>query len=257
MNTPATLMDRSCPVVAIARRLAFAAASSLLVAATASAEVVYSQTFDPFVVSGNAVERNFNNWAALTSQAGWGVYFGSDGTAALNPVVQAGGSIWSQTSTTGHVFLGTGLDLDFSAPTTIQLDSAQSGTTDRFRFLIQTDDGLWYISNTAFQPGQYGSISAAIDASAATSTLLFSSSASDWSLFSLSSQGITITALTADLSSTTVTGIGWWSYTTSGSIVARFDNLIVTSLIPEPSTCAALLGAAGLGAAMVLRRRRF
>lgn len=127
------------------------------------------------------------------------------------------------------------------------------------RVLVQVG-GSWYASNQTFVAT---STSSAANFQFATpeqvaKSLTFTTSASAWRSFTIDpgvSMSVGGTTLGADLSTATVTGIGFYVDAIANSLV-RIDTVAVsTSAIPEPSTCATLAGAA-IGSLVILRRRR-
>lgn len=246
-------------------KLALLAGLTLIGAASAvrANVTLYLQTFDPHT-NPNPVERHFNHADLRPRLAGWTAYNGADGSTLAGgsgqPSVQTSGAIWSQPNTTGHVYQATGdaFTFDLSDAITLSVDSVQSSASriGRVRFMIQIDN-QWYASASTIQPLNYDNFSAAETAEADTTlSLALSTDASAWLAFTLDGTGVSLTALIADLPSSSVTGVGWWTYTTSISTVIRFDNFAITSAIPEPSAFAALFGVLGLATALGARRRR-
>ncbi|RRJ95418.1 PEP-CTERM sorting domain-containing protein [Opitutaceae bacterium TAV4] len=256
----------------LATNLALAGLATTVFAATPIE--IYSQ---PFVASNYnpetdlGVERNFNTWASLTGNAGWSVVLGANGTTTTAPTVQNSSVIWSQPNTTGFVFRDTSIDVELASwqNVEISIDTVQSSSSriGRLQFLIQVDNDKWYISNTVLRPitaSGWGSIPAG---DSPTVSFEFSTDKAAWSLFTLNTDdpattevnegGIVQTALTENLSASRITGIGWYTYTTSSSGIQRFDNLTITATpIPEPATAALLLGGVLLLGATLLRRTR-
>jgi hypothetical protein len=110
-------------------------------------------------------------------------------------------------------------------------------------------DTTWYVSSTTF--------SSPTSTAWQQHTLTFTTDASAWlSLdFVPGSSLNTGVVLTSDLPSGNLTAIGLFNPTHTNTY--RFDDVTLTTLaIPEPSTFAALGGAAALVCAVFLRRRR-
>lgn len=153
--------------------------------------------------------------------------------------------------------------LNLTAGNSISWNMGNSTTTPSVRLMIQlggdgsVGSGSWYASSLSFSNSSNFSLFS--DFANATSgvsfSLNFSTLATDWRSVTLNpgtelSLGST---LGANLSSTTITGIGF--YMVNGSTLnsnIRLDNLTV---VPEPTTAALAMGALGL-LALVVRRRQ-
>lgn len=238
-----------------ARFLGLAASFSFAHAASAST-AIYSQTFDNTL----GTNRQFN---AAMNPLGWSVYTASTGTKISSETLSADSTIFSSppSGTNGgiaRVYLGTDINLPQASVGEITFDSVRSSANGQVRLLIQIGGDNWYVSTTVFNPVTASSWAAASDSNV-TLGLTFSSAAANWSAATLapdSAMSISGTALTDDLPSGNITGIGWWVtnlHATNG-VTVRLDTMQVMA-IPEPSSFAALAGAAGLGSAFLRRRR--
>lgn len=211
-------------------------------------------------------QETFNNTSGTStsvSSIGWNAYQGSTATvistsnnaavissATGNPTSDGNGYFGFIGTATYPAHVGTvAVTKTFSssidiANSTITWTMANSSTAVTAQLLIQVNNS-WYISNTTFSNTQaYTSISTASTASI-LQTLNFSTAAADWSAFTLSPYvSMTVgTTLGADLSSSSITGIGFY-LSNATDLVARLDTLTVT--VPEPSTAALALCGTGL-----------
>lgn len=137
-----------------------------------------------------------------------------------------------------------------------------NGSTTASVYLMIQQGGNWYASTAAFQnsaayTGGTFSSSTAPDVS---KSLVFSTSAANWHLVTLnpgSQLSYSLTALTQDLASSTITGVGFYLQSTTQNANMRIDTLNITgtaAAIPEPSTYAAVAGLSVLGLAAGRRR---
>jgi hypothetical protein len=139
-------------------------------------------------------------------------------------------------------------DLAFS----VSIDSGFGGATTNARFIVQIDDGAWFVSTTFL-----GNPTATPSAK----TLVFDAAAASWQNLTVTGTGAinspaTIGATaTADLAGT-ITGVGVLGVH-AGNGTVNFDNFLITGTVavPEPSSCALAGGLAALGL-VALRRRR-
>lgn len=153
--------------------------------------------------------------------------------------------------------------LNLTAGNSISWNMGNSTTTPAVRLMIQlggdgsVSSGSWYASSLTFSnTSNYASFSDFTSATSGVSfSLNFSTLATDWRSVTLTpgtelSLGST---LGSNLSSTTITGIGF--YMVNGSTLnsnIRLDNLTV---VPEPTSAALAVGALSL-LALVVRRRQ-
>lgn len=255
MNTGISLLGRCLPCVLIAV-LGLAVASKSL-----GATVIYNEQFD-----------NSTGSSAAVNTVGWSSYLGSTASnistqvnatvissVAGNPTADGNGyfgfigtgTFPAHTGTLAFVTTFSTLDISGS---TITWTMANGSTAPVIQLLIQVN-GNWYVSNQTFSNSTtYASISTPPTATI-LQTLTFSTQASDWSAFTLtpwSSMSVG-SVLSSDLSSSAITGIGFYLSNAADATV-RLDSLTVT--VPEPGTTA-LLGVClvMLGARTIKRTR--
>lgn len=144
--------------------------------------------------------------------------------------------------------------LDLANGYTISWTEGNNNSSAAVRLLLQiggtgtVGSGTWVASTSTFTTSSANlcvtaaSFSAAVTANL-TKTVTFSTDKALWSSFTLNpTSSMTLgSALTSDLSSSTITGIGFYLYDTTQSVV-RLDSL---QIVPEPTTYA-LVGAAAL-----------
>lgn len=209
--------------------LAFTMLSAFAASAVNAEDILYDQAF----TNTSGSEQN------ITYINGWNSYYAGTGNEQYTNVrlrSDSNGYIWVNPTSTGFVIEGTDISVALSEVSTISIDTIQTKTAASFQLLIHIDDGSWYISTTSFTPKTASSWATAISEGIDYNEVLaFSTDSSAWMTFEMSSSGITTTALTEDLSGTTITGIGWYVTSTESYNYSRFDNLEVTS-IPEAST---------------------
>ena len=240
----------------------------VLAASSLSAQVLYQETFTNSGASNAALSTvgwSAYNTSAATSVSGNSLVYlpnlagnpnATNGFLAINTTGPTNRTDYAAVTTYSDFTGGTPMNLNNTTITWVQGNNTMNTSV---RLLIQTGGdgsvgtGNWYASSTAFTTDPAVS-SAANFASATTAdltkTITFSLTASNWNAFTLDpgtamSLGST---LGADLSTSTITGIGFYVSTpTSSNSVSRLDTLTVT-VVPEPS--AALL--AGLGLAVTV-----
>lgn len=243
----------------------------VLTASALHAQVLYQENF------ANSTGNN----RPLTD-AGWSAYYTSGATSIGGSTAYLAPQTGNPNSTNGYFAINTtgpSTRTDYAAVTsysdfaggipmnlnntTISWVQGNNDVNTTVRLLIQiggdgsVDSGSWYASSTSFTTNPAIS-SAANFASATTAdltkTITFSLTASNWNAFTLdpgTSMSLGST-LGANLSTSTITGIGFYVSTpTLSNSVSRLDSLTV-SVIPEPST--ALL--VGLGLAVAVGRFR-
>jgi hypothetical protein len=238
---------------------------------------LYFQPFDPYMNGNTASERTMNVWTGQQSEESWVAYNGSTGVAISSsyPVIQTGGTIYSSPTSTngGYVAVATGesltLDLGDYDRVDFTIDASQSSSQRQvsMRFLVQLEGSDQWYATTAIKPayGQY--LSSPADP---LITFTFTTDKTAWSLLDISTDdpgteevneaGVVLSALAEDLPTTSITGFGWyWYSTTTSGIITRFDNLAITGYtlaIPEPAATALLAGSVFLLGAFVRRRFR-
>ncbi|PAW77893.1 MAG: hypothetical protein B9S32_09855 [Verrucomicrobia bacterium Tous-C9LFEB] len=246
---------------------------------SAQAQVLYSQSF-----------TNATGATSGVSMAGWNAYIGANAVNVTGPgsvaALTAGNSVTMPNKTgnpnTSNGFLqfyngeNTGLvSQSFSAVVTglnLNLTSGTSmiswkmntslATSQELRLLVQVG-GAWYVTNSTFAQTALSQSTAGNFDVADTGSFLFSTAASTWSAFTLignSSSSVADGTMaigatqTLDLSSSTITGIGFYAAVSTRYNILRIDSLEVNA-VPEPSSLMLLLGASGM-LGMGLRRRR-
>lgn len=235
---------------------------------------LYTETFDN-TTSGNL----------KAGDLGWSAFVGS---SALNVTNVAGvtgmdyvaGSLGagSPASPTGFLFANNGATanqtfglvdtftsgLSLTSGDTISWRMGNNLTSATAQILIQiggdgtVGSGTWYVSTMAKSNSSTFSTSTFSQSDAATIaavsfSLTFDPSASNWKNFTLS-DGVSMSvgsALATPLSSTTITGIGFYLVDGAVGNTMRFDTL---QIIPEPSV-QALAGMGGLFLLLGLRRQ--
>ncbi len=221
------------------------------------ATVIYNEQFD------NSTGTSF-----AVSTIGWSSYLGSTASnisTQVNATVISAATGNPSADGTGYFgFIGSGTypahtgTLSFLttfsavdiAGSTITWTMANGSTAPMVQLLIQVN-GNWYVSNQSFSNTEtYTSISTPSTASI-LQTLTFSTQASAWSAFTLtpwSSMSVG-SVLSSDLSSSSITGIGFYLSNAADATV-RIDSLTVT--VPEPGTigllgvCLLVWGARGI-----------
>lgn len=224
--------------------------------AITNAQVIYQQHFVNSG-SGNTYVGTIAGWSAYmttSNSAALNVTTGS--TAVTNPIPMLssvnGGYLAFNSNATANTTMSafvTGLNLDLTTNGVITWNMNGSNTSDNIRLLVQVG-GNWYASD--LMPVSSGLSS---NISSFTSTLNFSTMASNWRTFSItegSSISLGSSAITQDLPSSIVTGIGYYF---NGNGTVRIDDLSV-SAVPEPGTWALFLLSISLGAALNRARRR-
>ncbi|PAW79370.1 MAG: hypothetical protein B9S32_02175 [Verrucomicrobia bacterium Tous-C9LFEB] len=205
-------------------------------------------------------DPNSGDAIAISGSSSYPPYVGSPATygalyaANRNTVSLVSAAVTTFTSATA---------LNLTAGNTISWNMGNSTTTPSVRLMIQlggdgsVGSGSWYASSLSFSnSSNFGLFSDFANATSGVSySLNFSTLAADWRSVTLTpgaelSLGST---LGSNLSSTTITGIGF--YMVNGSTLnsnIRLDNLTV---VPEPTSVALAVGALGM-LAFVVRRRQ-
>ena len=225
------------------------------------ATVIYNEQFDNS--TGSSVAVNTIGWSSYLGSTASNISTQINATvissATGNPTADGTGyfgfigtgTFPAHTGTLAFVTTFSALDI---AGSTITWTMANGSTAPVIQLLIQVN-GNWYVSNQTFSNSTtYASISTPTTASI-LQTLNFSTQASDWSAFTLtpwSSMSVG-SVLSSDLSSSSITGIGFYLSNAADATV-RLDSLTVT--VPEPGTIA-LLGVCllVLGARTIKRSR--
>lgn len=242
----------------------------------ASAAILYEETFDSNV---NANLATTVGWQAYGFYSGGSTGANVSSVPAANTLFNATGVSSPNTGQVGYLaaILGnpdgsnpnrfptyiafeTGLNLDFTAATISWVMNGGAGATVRVRLVVEIGGELYAsaISDTAqkyFAPSAFGTAADfQANTEALTKTLEFTTAAAAWEklTYDVASGGVSFTALTGDLSSTVVTGIGFHIL---GGGTGRIDTLQV-AVIPEPSSSALLLGALALGVRLRRPRRQ-
>lgn len=240
-------------------------------ATTAQAQTLYSQNFTNTYGSSQGVYRD--GWSGYIGAGALNVstsgnnatYTGASavtlGNAAGNPNTSIGFlSFYNQGAAAGAqsfsaVVTGLNLALTSGVSTITWQMNTSSVTSQTLKMLVQVD-GAWYISNSGFTQT---ALSATTFDTASTGSFVFNTLASTWSTFtltpSLDNTGTMAigSALGADLGSSTITGLGFYSEISTRYNSIRIDSLEVNA-VPEPTTLALLMGGCGLMA--VIRRPR-
>lgn len=252
----------------VTKSLFFTASLFGLTVTISAATLVYEQPF------------NRPSYGYIDNISGWDAYRGATAAdvghnAGGNPTVQnsegtgdgSNGRIYAQYGQGAPLaIVGTSLvdkrtnltNFDFSiGQYEIGFDTVQSSTVGRVQLLIKIDSN-WYISNQTVTPYNTGSKGFEVTTYANYHvTFNFTADKSAWSSFTLipSTGDGTITphngtmaigsSLTSNLTSTNVTGIGFYltnTHSTNG-VTLRLDTLTISQVsVPEPTTCALLLG---------------
>lgn len=256
MNTKP--IRRSLSSITTAFALAALALAALAVgpdtARAATATALYKQPFDN--TSGSE--------KSISYLAGWTTQKAADATevTADNRIQIANGPsstpgvVYIYPTSAGYVSRGTGITNNQDNPGTsislatvgaISADIVQAKTKGSITFLIQIDNADWFISTTPITPSHtFGNWAAWSDAGSPDikESLTFSTAQTAWQKFELTSSGIVTTALSANLTGTAITGIGWLAKSGGETYnYIRMDNLAIEAAVPEPATTAALAGA--------------
>ncbi|EIP98152.1 PEP-CTERM putative exosortase interaction domain-containing protein [Opitutaceae bacterium TAV1] len=243
-----------------------AALGCLISALPASAATLY---LEPFL-------NTTGNEKAISWLDGWTVQKATDATdvTADNRIQTANGPsdtpgvVYIYPTTIGYVARGSGITnnqdnpgagIPLASVGAISVDVVQAKEKGSVTFLIQIDNGDWFISTQPIVPSHSFGNWAAWEAAGSPDIkerLVFSTSRTAWQKFELASSGIITTALSADLTGTAITGIGWLAKSGGDTYnYIRMDNLAIeAAAIPEPATTAAVL--AGVVALASLARRR-
>lgn len=234
---------------------------------------LYSETFDN--TTGSNKTAGQVGWSAfvgstaidLTNVAGvTNTDYVADASAAGNPNTPNGfifannGATLNQKFALVDTLLGSIVNL--TNGDSITWTMGNNSTTATAQILIQiggdgtVGSGTWYVSSTTFRDltGHDSTAFKNATESSVTSTLTFSSSMTAWKEFTLNSGSSMAVGntLTADLSSTTITGIGFYLVDGNTGSSMRLDNLQV---IPEPGVLALVLSG-GLAGVLAVRRRQ-
>lgn len=244
-----------------------AAVMAALLTTVASAQVLYQEDFERSNVGGNNAVNTL----------GWNAYYTASATdiSAANTLVAITPVAGNPNTTFGALFAApTGsqnfaMVETFASPLAVPIDGSgqiswtmgNTNLSSTVRLLIQlngtgsVNSGSWIASIATFSNGGYASFSSFSSAATQDVTfgMAFTQAKESWQNFTLNpgvamSRGVN--PLSNDLTSTQITGIGFYALSTSGDNV-RLDTLTV---VPEPST-AILAGVTGL-VLLALRRRR-
>ncbi|PAW78539.1 MAG: hypothetical protein B9S32_06345 [Verrucomicrobia bacterium Tous-C9LFEB] len=234
---------------------------------------LYSETFD-----------NTSGANKTSGQIGWSAFVGSSALNLTNVAgvtntdyVAVASAAGNPGTPNGFIFANNGatanqtfalVDTTLSSPVTlangdsITWTMGNNSATATAQILIQiggdgsVGSGSWYVSTATRTSSSLNTASfQSASESAVTATLTFSTSMSSWKEFTLSggnSMAVGNTLL-ADLSSTTITGIGFYLVDTAG--VGSSMRLDTLQIVPEPGSLALVL-AAGLASLLCARRRQ-
>ncbi|WPJ97261.1 hypothetical protein SH580_06010 [Coraliomargarita algicola] len=232
----------------------------------AHGDVIYSETFD------NNTAGNLGS-----SSIGWSAYVGAFATDISGTIPNGGdrmgvadipgnpssdGDSYFFASNTGNTQdiswtgIETGLSLSNVSSISWRMGNATTATT--VKILVQIG-GSWYASSSDFSNSSTytgGTFSSAGAADDVLQEFTFSTDAEDWLELTLN-PGVTMSlgsAPVSDLSSSTITGLGFYVDTNNTFTTARLDTLQVNS-IPEASVFA-LYSALSVMALVFTRRRR-
>lgn len=242
-------------------------------ASVAGAQTVqYSQLF----TNSNPATGN-----KRASSVGWNFYVGAGATdmsnidpttsnvdtggislGASNPGTDSAGVLFaSPAASANQIFAATATFATAFNADTFNWRQGNGSTTASVYLMIQ-QGGNWYAStagyqnSTAYTGGTFSSAGLTADTG---KSLVFSTSAANWHLVTLnpgSQLSYSLTALTQDLASSAITGVGFYIQSTTFNQNIRIDTLNITgtAAIPEPSSYAVVAGLAVLG--LVAGRRR-
>lgn len=218
-----------------------------------------------------------NQEKAISWLDGWTVQKAADATSvtADNRIQTANGPsdtpgvVYIYPTATGYVARGSGITNNQDSPGTsiplasvgaISVDVVQAKTKGSITFLIQIDNADWFISITPIVPSHSFGNWAAWETAGSPDIkerLVFSISQTAWQKFDLTDSGIVTTALSADLTGTAITGIGWLAKSGGDTYnYIRMDNLTIeAAVVPEPATAAFVLACALVLGAGLMRRR--
>lgn len=240
-----------------------------LASAAGAQTTQYTQLFTNINPTGNQ----------SASTVGWKFYIGAMATDYSTGNVNISGDIGGislggsnpSSDPAGVLFASPGASANqiFAATTTFTAFNADTftwrqgnGSTTASVYLMIQQGGNWYASTTAFQNSSAytGGTFSSATAPDVSKSLVFSTSAANWHLVTLnpgSQLSYSLTALTQDLASSTITGVGFYLQSTTQSANMRIDTLNITgtaAAIPEPSAYTTVAGLSVLG--LVAGRRR-
>lgn len=255
-----------------------ALAAGLSSAAVAQTATLYEETFDS---NTNANLATAVGWQAYGFYSGGATGADVSSVAAANTLFVGTGVSSPNTGQNGYlaailgnpdgsnpnrfpayIALQTGLNLNFADSTISWVMNGNVGATVRVRLIVEIGGELYAsaISDTPqkyFSPAAFGTgTDFQNNTEALTKTFDFTTDAAAWEklTYNVGAGSVSFTGLSDDLSSTTVTGIGFHIL---GGNTGRIDTLRVTAPIPEPGSVALLAGAGALGiAGLRIRRRR-
>lgn len=162
----------------------------------------------------------------------------------------------------GSAFILGGTSSDFSAGNGYAVVFGQSGATDPIR-LVSYTGGLGSTTNIITAT----SVLTDVGAEHLSLSVTYNPSTNSWALFgrndntSFANPSSGLTSLASSATNTTHTSVSmtamgaYWNFSTAGSQTAKFDEFSV-SVIPEPSTYAAIFGALALVGVIAHRRRQ-
>lgn len=232
----------------------------LFLASSASAQALYEQYFNNSSSSVNATASSVG-WSAYVSSSATNISNiaggGSEDRVSIsylagNPNTSLGFLFAANPQTSNQVFAAV---TTFSSitPTTFSWKQGNANTGSSVRLMVQVN-GNWYATSQAFtNTVAYTAAEFAASTSADVSkSFAFTTTASAWRSVSLVS-GSTLSlgsVLGSDLSSSAITGVGFFIQSPTINVSSRIDSLVI---VPEPGT----LGLAGAGLlGMLLVRRR-
>lgn len=231
-----------------------------LAAQSSGAQVpVYTETFDNN--TGSNQDFDTVGWSGVHSATG--IAYPTDNTNNETPIISSAAS--STGSTPGYIFHNTfegkspvmyyedGLSLGAPAGGEV-LDSVSFAlrnvsTSQNIQIALEFGMGNWYLSDTTFNNAT---------SNVWTSNLVVDLSAETWKGLNVdigTDFSVGAAAALPTLATSSLTGIGFFTASTSNNNNIRIDTLEVSAVpVPEPATFAALTGALALG--MIMRRRR-
>ncbi|PAW75730.1 MAG: hypothetical protein B9S32_17460 [Verrucomicrobia bacterium Tous-C9LFEB] len=199
-----------------------------------------------------ATATNLSNYMPATNTISNTVDYAGISNANGNPKDTKGYLFFVNNATPAQTFgsvhtFGTGLTLANGDSITWTMGNNKTTATVRLLLQIGGDgsigSGTWVASNST-KNNSTAYVTAASYSDAQTSDVTFSvnysSTASNWSAFTLDPTGGSMSlgsTLSSDLSSSTITGIGFYVVDSSASVV-RIDTL---QIIPEPTSIALLV----------------
>ena len=240
-------------------------AASALGLSSASAVIVYSETFDN-TGTGNISLDNATGWKAAWGASGTAFDNTSNSTAASNPVISDAAS--SEGTTDGYLF-SQFFDSVTNNPNIFYVDGLNLGSPvggevlDTVSFALRNEDiatdfhivlefgaGNWFLGDSTFNN---------TTTNVWTTDLTLDLSTETWKALTVDvGTEISVGAIASlpSLNTSSLTGIGFYADIPDQQRI-RIDTLEVNAVaaVPEPSTYAALAGALALGFVMLRRRR--